>query len=283
MKRFASLCAMTVICATSVIAFSQTCTVRNIQVPGSSVTMGNGVNKYDTVVGGYTTTANTNIHAYRWSNGSFMTYLFPNAKATEFNGNNDSGVIVGDYTTTGGTTHGLVFQNGTGTSFSFPGATYTVVQGINNAGTIVGYYRTSSTGPTSGFRKTSSGTITLHFPNATSTWAYAINDNGKIAGTYLDVSGNLHGFTYLNGTYTNVDYPGAPDTVLNGINKFDSLVGYLPQKDSSVGWQRKGGTFTAVGDGDANISTLSKINNLGDEVGSANFGGTAPAFLRVCR
>jgi hypothetical protein len=41
---------------------------------------------------------------------------------------------------------------------------------------------------------------------------------GQIVGVYLDASIHLHGFLLSNGQLTLIDYPGAADTDVEGIN-----------------------------------------------------------------
>ena len=48
------------------------------------------------------------------------------------------------------------------------------------------------------------------------TRAYGINDSGQIVGPWDD-SGQGNGFSRLDGTYTNVVYPDAFNTVANGM------------------------------------------------------------------
>ena len=66
------------------------------------------------------------------------------------------------------------------------------------------------------------GTVVLG--NYWFTDAMSINDAGVMAGFMRDESGP-HAFVYVNGTFTFVDFPGATDTLLYGINNAGQLVG----------------------------------------------------------
>jgi hypothetical protein len=63
-------------------------------------------------------------------------------------------------------------------------------------------------------------------PGAIETDAVGVNDSGEIAGTYLDSSGIEHGFLRSadGSTYTTIDYAGALQTVLFGINNAGDVV-----------------------------------------------------------
>jgi hypothetical protein len=46
-----------------------------------------------------------------------------------------------------------------------------------------------------------------------------------VAGYYYDTNNKRHGFTFSAGVYTAVDYPGANETLVTGINKSGWLTG----------------------------------------------------------
>jgi probable HAF family extracellular repeat protein len=76
-------------------------------------------------------------------------------------------------------------------------------------------------------------TITLDDPLAVGTTAATgINNAGDIVGYFVDGQGNIHGFLYVNGTYTTIDDPNAIGipfapavTQVYGINDSGDLVG----------------------------------------------------------
>ena len=66
--------------------------------------------------------------------------------------------------------------------------------------------------------------VNIDYPGA-ATVALGINNLGVVAG-YFSNSTGLHGFTYSNGTFTQIDRPNAPNgTAVNGINDRNDLVG----------------------------------------------------------
>ncbi|MBZ5666295.1 MAG: hypothetical protein LAO30_17000 [Acidobacteriia bacterium] len=58
---------------------------------------------------------------------------------------------------------------------------------------------------------------------------------------------SFHGFTYQNGTYAAMDYPGATDTNLNGINDRGDMIGsYSTDAEAHYhGFVFKDGAFTS--------------------------------------
>jgi len=48
---------------------------------------------------------------------------------------------------------------------------------------------------------------------------------GQIVGQYSDANAVLHGFLLSQGSFTTIDYPGAIDTRLTGINPEGQIVG----------------------------------------------------------
>lgn len=55
-----------------------------------------------------------------------------------------------------------------------------------------------------------------------------MNNKGKVVGSYTDSAGNIHGFVYATGTKESqsIDDPSGVDTVVNGINDDEVLVGF---------------------------------------------------------
>jgi hypothetical protein len=96
--------------------------------------------------------------------------------------------------------------------------------GINRWNTVVGT-GTLSGGSILGFVRYSNGSVTTYkFPNATrGTHFSKRNTFGVIVG---DVDFN-HGLIVSGSSATTIDYPGAPQTILTGINKWDTMVGTM--------------------------------------------------------
>jgi probable HAF family extracellular repeat protein len=75
---------------------------------------------------------------------------------------------------------------------------------------------------------------TIDYPGAMSTAVYGINDRGQIVGGFCPTN-NVCGVNILNptahaflddqGTFMQLDYPGAADTQANAINNAEQIVG----------------------------------------------------------
>jgi hypothetical protein len=108
------------------------------------------------------------------------------------------------------------------TTFDYPGpGNQTLPQKINERGDIVGIYLGSGF-LSRGFVRFSDGTFSepIVEPNdaVSFTEARGINSSGTVCGDYFGNDLNLHGFFLTNGTFTEYDVPGAPSTIVNGIN-----------------------------------------------------------------
>jgi len=60
--------------------------------------------------------------------------------------------------------------------------------------------------------------IPIATPNSTYACAAGINNAGVVTGYYQDSSANNHGFVWQNGAFQTVDYPGAVETIIYGVN-----------------------------------------------------------------
>jgi hypothetical protein len=168
------------------------------------------------------------------------------------------------------------------TLLSFPGTLSTLAVGINPGATtskteVVGGYGPDGEETTAGFLARASGKKTLaetyetvnypHVPPQQN--AESINDLGQIVGTYLDSSGDYHGYERNGGKFTSLDVPfaGATSTVPFGINNSGEVVG---------GWEGSsgGGGFTLIGGAYASFNYPGSIytnpfglNSAGEIVG----------------
>jgi probable HAF family extracellular repeat protein len=209
---------------------------------------------------------------------NFVLFSYPGAAGTGGSSINDNGVVVGTYSDGLGGYNGFLYSNGvlTPLNYPIPGApTYTYETeptGINNQGDIVGTY--SSGGSHGGFLYSGGVFSDIKFPGGSQvisqTVPTAINNNGQIVGWYTNVgSSNIeHAFLDSQGTFTNIDYPGAVATVPSAINDNGQIVGF--ENDSSgnsSGFLYSGGTFTTPAD------EATGINNIGQMVGDYPFFG----------
>jgi len=127
--------------------------------------------------------------------------------------------------------------------------------------------------------------VYINIPNSAYVQPNAINNAGWVVGYYADLSYNLHGFIWQDGTLQYVDYPGAVQTSLTGINNLGQIIGqyldasfnshvatYSPE---SAAWRDlppiPGSWYTYVG------SAMS-LNDQGEALGCAD-GVTLPLEL----
>jgi hypothetical protein len=147
--------------------------------------------------------------------------------------------------------------------------------GINRWNTVVGSAIESggTTGlpPVSGYIRWASGGVQKYkFPGATETHFYKRNAAGVTVG---DVDFN-HGLIVTGSSATTIDYPGAPQTMLTGINKWDTMVGtYQYNDDADFGpeWTGfkmwKNGSFTSIDAPGAINTNPTSISDTGIVVG----------------
>ena len=155
------------------------------------------------------------------SQNDFVTIDGPGAFRTGLQDINNNGQIVGMYQLPGGGPgvgtgiyRWFLYEGGKLTDFSLPGIPGAIPSAINNLGQIAGTYSVpSSAGAETvyGFIDTN-GTVTRlePAPNTTYIRIIQINDRGQVLGTYdARSAGGEHAFVYSNGTFTQIDIPGA--------------------------------------------------------------------------
>ena len=147
--------------------------------------------------------------------------------------------------------------------------------GINHWNTVVGSATESggTTGlpPVSGYIRWANGGVQKYkFPGATETRFYKRNAAGVTVG---DVDFN-HGLIVTGSSATTIDYPGAPQTILTGINKWNTMVGtYQYNDDADFGPEWTGlkmwsnGSFTTIGAPGAINTNPNSISDTGIVVG----------------
>jgi len=179
---------------------------------------------------------------YTYYNNTYITEPNQVTYQTEAESISNSGLVGGDYVYSYQDTNdyayaGFIYNAGVYTSFQYPyfsgctppGCTYDVyVNGVNNSGTAVG---------------------------EADSWAG-------------DDLVSADGFTYSSGTVTKVDYPGATETGLVGINDTNQIIGYALVNGSDVLFSDVNGTFTIIPGYPGAVSTrFTGINNNGQIVG----------------
>ena len=146
--------------------------------------------------------------------------------------------------------------------------------GINRWKTVVGSAQDGEgTGlpPVSGYIRWANGGVQKYkFPGATETHFSKRNASGVTVG---DADFN-HGLIVTGASATTIDYPGAPQTILTGINKWDSMVGtYQYNDDADFGPEWTGfkmwanGSFTSIAPPGALNTNPMSISDTGTVVG----------------
>ncbi len=282
------LSSLLVVSLSSISAVAQ-CTFTKIEIAEGTDPHGEGVNKYDTVVGTFNDQATGRQRGFRWNGGHYTVYNYPGATATSFHGNNDQGAIVGGFSDATGV-HGLELFQGTAYVIDFPGAGCTSVRGINASGTIVGTFTYLGKTRNHGFIRSTSGWQVIDYPGSLWTQVNGINVFGDIVGTYSDVYPYTHAFTRsAAGVFKSIDFPGSVATEGYGINRWHSIVGvfrdYLGStSDPGRGYSNTGQDFYGFSYSNQDYQTgLGGLNNLGHKTGWVLLNdGTGFAFLRVC-
>ena len=124
--------------------------------------------------------------------------------------------------------------------------------------------------------------VTITAPDSPYAVANGINNAGVVTGYYLDSNSNYHGFVWQNGALQTVDYPGAVDTSLGGLNNWGVAMGSYGDGATThaVTYSVSTGAWTALPD----IPNYSQndgycVNDLGIAIGNAFEGGTSVAWI----
>jgi uncharacterized membrane protein len=124
----------------------------------------------------------------------------------------------------------------------------------------------------------SSGIFATARRSATAFSTSALNNAGQIVGFFTSLSFS-HGFLDTNGSFTQIDVPGATSTQVWGINNAGQIVGsYSAMGDGHHGFIDTNGSFTQIDvplPGTIITDTFG-INDSGQHVGS--FGSLAPGI-----
>ena len=152
------------------------------------------------------------------------------------------------------------------TTFDYPGTgNSTIPQKINERGDIVGFYIDSNQ-VNRGFVRFSDGSFSAPIVEPKTlgfTQALGINSSGTICGDYFGSDFNIHGFFLTNGTFTEYDVAGAPNTFVQGINDPGDFAGIFG--DSFNGpfqaFVSVGGTITSFSVPGAVSTVAFQLNN----------------------
>lgn len=207
-------------------------------------TIATGIDDSGTIVG-YSFDQQNNFHGFLLTggkHGDFTTIDEPPGPSTWVFGINNLGDFAGA-TGPGLPLHGFVSRSGIVTQIDFPGALGTEANAVASDGTVIGCYGTAS-GAFAFLRGPKGNFLGLQVAGAAQTCALGIsNEAGIIVGYYRDSSNGYHGIVYnyvadlavrgdgASGSARSVpveviDYPGAIQTELTGINAQGVIAGW---------------------------------------------------------
>ena len=187
-----------------------------LSYPGSIYTVAYGINNSGDIVGTYVSGSGSQ-NGFVYSKGKYAKIVDPECNYLLAAGINVSREVVGVCGS-----QAFTYTSGGFSLLNYPGATVTLANGINTQGDVVGVYDDEN-GEQHGFLYSGGVFTDIDPPGATTTLAVGINSAGEIVGAF-DGGGYNCGFTYLNGTYNNVNYPGALSQIF-GINTQGDLAG----------------------------------------------------------
>jgi probable HAF family extracellular repeat protein len=159
----------------------------------------------------------------------FQDVKAPGAIQTDTYAVNRDGIVAGDYVDANNNQHGMIFNVATGQLTTFD------MQGCQTTGNTLG-----------------------------SIAAFGINNLGTVAGWCLNANGLPIAFTFANGRFTSIAFPGAAATEANGINDRGEVVGtYFDQAGSQHGFYLIGNKYTTIDIQNAGSTTVWGVNNAG--------------------
>jgi probable HAF family extracellular repeat protein len=190
-----------------------------------------GTNDRGDVVGAFTLNVDDSQHGFLLNERTKFRLDFPGAAVTDAFGINNRGSIVGRFVDDTGVIHGWLRRSSTYRQIDVPGALDTVPFGVNDREQVVGGWDTDPNAVVfHGFLLERGKVINYDVPveigNATQ--LNRISDLGDIVGLFQDNSATFHGFVLqggLGGRFVQIDYPGATQTHVWGINNSGQMVG----------------------------------------------------------
>jgi hypothetical protein len=279
-----------------------------VDVPGSTMTLAEGINDRRQVVGYYRSPASGNI---RQGWGIFFDFIVewplpcrikpcgPLQPAVL----NNAGDLVGSYGTSllADTDHGFIhYADGPFITFDVPQSIHTYPNGINTAGQVSGIFADIN-GNWHGFIRNPGEFpyyTVLDVPGSVGTFGGGINDVGQVVGQYTDSENRNHGFIRNpDGRFITFDVPESVEHAELGfnptsINNAGTVVGSFLTFNAEIGFRRHGflrasnGQFTVIDLPGARNTLPWGINNLGDVSGFFDVGeggGPPPDPHRITR
>jgi hypothetical protein len=166
-------------------------------------------------------------------------------------------------------------------TFDVPsGYTLNTVEGISDDGTIVGQLIVNKSQIFVGFMRSASGDFTIYTaPKSSMTWLYQQNATGTSSGSYLDSKSKVHGFTLVNGKFAAINYQGAANTWIFGVNHVGALTGGYGGAGSVKGFLFLNGQYTNIVFPKGAVTNPMAVNDSNSVVGSSLTGNFSSGFL----
>ena len=145
--------------------------------------------------------------------------------------------------------------------FQYPDAVKTALYGVSNTNVGAGWY-VDVNNVRHGYVAGKGSSTTIDDPNGVgATTASSVNSSGTVVGYYDDEFGNVHGFSYSNGSFEDVGPPGAPASRVLGINDRGQMAGDFVDTDNFLkGWIFDGSTYQTVVAPECTVTQVSGIN-----------------------
>ena len=208
--------------------------ITRIDVPGARSTSAAKINNRSQIVGFSTQTGsledpNSSRRGYLLDRGRYVRIDVPGAVDTQPTGINNRGQVAGQYVDAAGGFHGFVRERGRFQTIDAPGAVGTSLVDINDRGQLLGA-RVEPDGTVRGFVLEAGRSTTFAPTGATVVAAFDINNRGQIVGSAYSDPTTAAGRGFLlargaRGPVTPINFPGAANTVVTGINDRGLIVG----------------------------------------------------------
>jgi len=285
--------------ALSPMAFAQTYSYVQFDVPNSSQTRPFGINTSGQIVG-LTRDANGTPHAFlRYTDGTYLKFDYPGAVFTNASGINDMGEIVGRWTDNQGKNH-TYFRSAAGAFANFdppspcsPGKDQTFARSINNHHDIAGRCFSRNHHEYAWIRYNDGTFRILNDSSFASADAWFVTNGGQTAalGDYDDGTGFVHGVLWnRDGGFTTLDVLNNQSS-LHSMNSQGDITGVYRASGAGrdFGFLLRNGIVTTINfpnSSDSDDNTV--INDNGViaggfcDVAGCNVAGTEHGFIATC-
>ncbi|HKW16372.1 MAG TPA: hypothetical protein VJO35_02570 [Terriglobales bacterium] len=197
-------------------------------------------------------------------------------------GINKFSTTVGAFENTDTSTDAFIRYSGGHLNFFAPGAEPTWINARNDAGESVGVEDTVPN-PISFLLHGTSGVTSIIHPNAVKgTFAQGLNKWDSVVGYYLDANNMAHGFKqWSNGSFDDVNYPNALQTIPMGINDSGAIAGSYVDSLGTHGFIFANGNWKSIDYPTVAVgkTMLNGISNANTAVGLTNAIPPGTSFL----